>query len=132
MLALAAPAGAQHYGGLDTGFEFTLSQRRTPPAGIELGLTTTSTYPCAGYRILSGAAWSDDTLRIALRGLKRPAPCVPLASVATGTMFLGDLGDTTIVLLFSYRGHEDRYRVTIAAGDTTVIALRRRFTSPGR
>jgi hypothetical protein len=122
----------QSYGNLDTSFEFALTERRQAPLGVELKLVSTTAYPCAGYRILCSVQWSRDTLTVAILGLRRPSPCVPLASVASGSVFLGDLGDTTVVLRFTYRGHEDRYRIAFSRTGTRIAPLSRGFTSVRR
>jgi mRNA-degrading endonuclease RelE of RelBE toxin-antitoxin system len=122
----------QSYGNLDTSFEFALRERRQVPLGVELELHSIRAYPCTGYRILCSVQWSRDTLTVALLGLHRPSPCVPLASVASGSLFLGDLGDTTVVLRFTYRGHEDRYRIAFSRAGTRITPLSRGFTSVGR
>lgn len=134
LAALSVHAGtpAQSYGSLDTSFEFSLSERQHPPHGVELELGSTTAYPCAGYRIISSVRWSRDTLTIAVLGLRRPSPCVSLASVASGSLCLGDLRDTTVVLRFSYRGHEDLYRISFADQGLRIRPLHARFTSARR
>jgi hypothetical protein len=136
-LLLWPPAGegralAQSYGSLDTRFEFSLKNRKAPPWGLELALSSTATYPCAGYRLSTSVQWHHDTLTVAILGLHRPSPCVPLGSVATATLFLGDLGDTTVVLRFTYRGHEDRYRLSTSGRGRDIVPLHNRFTSTHR
>lgn len=128
-LSLHGGTPMQPYGSLDTSFELSLIERQHPPHGIELELHSTTAYPCAGYRIISSVRWSRDTLTVAVLGLRRPSRCVSLASVAAGGLFLGDLGDTTIVLRFSYRGHEDRYRISFADQGIDIRPLHSRFTS---
>ena len=119
----------QSYGNLDTSFEFSLTGRTQAPLGTELSLVTTTAYPCAGYRLRSSVQWSQDTVTVAILGLHRPSPCVPLSSTAKGRLFLGDLGDTTVVFCITYRGHQDRYRITFSRGGSPrVTSLRARFT----
>ena len=129
VLVPLAPAQGQSYGNLDTSFELSLNARQDPPLGIELAIATTTVYPCAGYQLSSSVRWNRDTLTVAVLGLRRPSPCVPLSSIASARLFLGDLGDTTVVLCFTYRGNEDRYRMTFSGGEIRVVPLVRRFTA---
>jgi len=129
VVLLPVPAPGQTYGRLDTSFDLTLRKRRTPPYGTELEIQSTTVYPCAGYRILSSVVWSHDTLSITVLGLRRPTPCVPLASEATGSVYLGDLGDTTVVFRFLYRGNEDRYRIAFFGPSINITPVARGFTS---
>ena len=129
VMLLPVPTVGQPYGRLDTSFDLTLRDRRTAPYGTELDIQSTTVYPCAGYRILSSVVWSHDTLSVTVLGLRRPTPCVPLTSVATGSLYLGQLGDTTVVFRFLYRGHEDRYRVVFVGGTMKITPIASGFTS---
>lgn len=129
MLLPQAAAHGQSYGRLDTSFELSLTARQESPLGTELAIATTTVYPCAGYQLASSVRWNRDTLTVAVLGLRRPSPCVPMSSIATASLFLGDLGDTTVVLCFTYRGNEDRYRIVFSRTGNRVIPLVRRFTS---
>jgi len=121
-------APAQSYGDRDTGFKVALKRRTAQPAGLEASIVSTTTYPCAGYTI-RGSAWSSkDTIVLAIHGLLRPAPCVPLASEAAGTVYLGDLRYPVSVLRITYRGETDLHRISAAGGRVTSTPIRSRFT----
>jgi hypothetical protein len=124
----ASPAAAQSSGELDTGFKIALKLRTTQPSGLEASLVSTATYPCTGYTI-RGSSWSSgDTVVLAIRGMARPSPCVPLASEATGTLYLGEPRYHNLILRVSYRGQADLHRLSIAQGRVTAAPIRSRFT----
>jgi len=106
-LLLAIIPALQEKVPLDTGFTILLLERSEYPPGIEAEIQTTSTYPCAGFRVQSEIIWYLDTVTIALGGLVRPSPCFSGMERATGNIYLGNLGKGTFILRVRYRGHED-------------------------
>jgi hypothetical protein len=127
-LLTASPALAQSYGELDTGFKLALKVRTAQPAGLEASIVSTTTYPCAGYTI-RGSAWSSrDTIILAIHGMGRPSPCVPLASEATGTLYLGEPRYPATILRITYRGQTDLHMLSIVKGRVSAAPIRSRFT----
>lgn len=128
LIAACSRSPGQSYGELDTGFKVALKVRTAQPAGLEASILSTTTYPCAGYTI-RGSSWrSRDTIVLAIHGMGRPSPCVPLASEATGTLYLGDVPDGPKILRITYRGEADLHRVSVLHGRVTTSPIRSRFT----
>ena len=87
----ASCAPAQSLGERDTDFDIALERSYEKPDGYLVHVTTTNTYPCAGYSINSIVRWDGDTVSVHFLGLLRPSPCVESSDEATGTVFVGDL-----------------------------------------
>ena len=128
MVASANPP-PQDYGRLDTGFEISIRHRAEFPPGFEATIVTSGTYPCAGYSIRSAVSWRLDTLTVHIGGFVRPSPCFSSMSRATGTTYLGNIGEGTYILCISYRGHRDLYRISIKPADFVIDAIDRSFTT---
>jgi hypothetical protein len=96
-------------GQLDTKFRIEIIQRSEFPPGLDAEVTTTSVYPCAGYRLGCSTVWNRDTLNIHIGGLVRPTPCIQGMSRATGSTYLGNIGSGSYILRLRYRGETDLY-----------------------
>ena len=129
MAAGYCEAFAQDYGRRDTDFKITIQTRKDFPPGYDANLESTATYPCTGYDIRTGISWNHDTLTIDIGGFRTPSPCVALPAIATGSVYLGDIGSGTYVFRVRYRGDEDLHRVTIKKGGIKVRSIRNAFTS---
>jgi hypothetical protein len=126
---IAAPcAHPQSYGERDTGFKIALKVRTAQPAGLEASVVSTTVYPCAGYTIRASVHSSRDTIVLAIHGMGAPAPCVPLPSEATGTVYLGEVRYPTTFLRVTYRGEADLHRLSSVGGRVTTAPIRSRFT----
>jgi hypothetical protein len=113
---------------LDTKFEIVLTRRTEFPPGLEAQVVTTERYPCAGYTIRTAVSWRLDTLTIHVGGFVRPSPCLADMSRATGTAYLGDIGEGTYVLGIRYRGHQDLHRLSIEDDAKTIEPIENSFT----
>jgi len=126
---LPSDSSSQDFGRLDTGFEIFVTKRAEFPPGFEAELVTTETYPCIGYVIRSGVSWRIDTLTIHIGGFVRPSPCVSSMSLATGTTYLGNIGEGMYIFRINYRGQRDLHRVSITSNGVIVEAIENSFTN---
>lgn len=121
-------SNGQDYGRRDTDFMITLITRTGFPSGFDALLETKKQYPCTGYRILAGVSWNSDTLTIAIGGLVRPSPCVPMPAEATGSLYLGDIGSGSYILRIRYRSETETHRLHIQHRDVRVESGPSSFT----
>jgi len=128
MMTPGSPAGSQDYGKRDTDFVMTVTRNPGLPRGFLAALKTTKVYPCTGYDIRLGLSWSTDTLTLNIGGLRRPSPCVQLSAEATGSIFLGDIGDGRYVLRIRYRSDEELHHFRVTNGKVFVTSEPKSFT----
>lgn len=119
---------AQSSGERDTDFRISLERSHENPNGYLAHVTTTNTYPCAGYTIRSSVRWDGDTVSVHFLGLLRPSPCVQSSDEATGTAFVGDLAGSPLFMRFQYRGDVDLYRLVRSKGRLKPVPVRQTFT----
>lgn len=129
LIAPALPAAAQEHGDPDTGFDLVLARRQEAPPGTDLRVTTTTVYPCTGYRLRVTTTRSGDTIAVDIGGLVRPNPCLPSADPAEGSVYLGSFGGGLYHILVRYRGASDLYRLRFTTGAARPTALRASFTT---
>ena len=120
---------AQSLGERDTDFDSALERSYEKPDGYLAHLTTTNTYPCAGYSVNSIVRWDGDTVSVHLLGLLRPSPCVQSSDEATGTAFGWDLAGSPLFIRFQYRGNVDLYRLVRSKGHLKLVPILQTFTS---
>lgn len=120
---------AQSLGERDTDFDIVLERSYEKPDGYLAHITTTNTYPCAGYSVNSLVRWDGDTVSVHFLGLLRPSPCVQSSDEATGTAFVGDLAGPTVFIRFQYRGDVDLYKLAWLKGRLKPIPIRQTFTT---
>ena len=121
-------AHSQEVGARDTGFNVTLVRRTEFPPGFEAGITTTSYYPCAGYRMRPTVTWNSDTVSIDIGGFVRPSPCFETMSRATGNVYLGDIADGKYLMRLRYRGDADLYKLKVRNGQIAIDPIISKFT----
>jgi hypothetical protein len=129
LFAVSPDLSAQDYGRRDTDFEITITERNEFPPGYDAGLESTALYPCTGYDIRAGVSWNRDTLTIDIGGFRSPTPCITLSAPATGSVYLGDIGQGSYILRIRYRGDVDLHRVRITQDRVQVRGIRSEFTS---
>jgi hypothetical protein len=125
----ASCALAQSLGERDTDFDIVLERSYEKPDGYLAQVTTTNTYPCAGYSINSVVRRDGDTVSVHFLGLLRPSPCVQSSDEATGTAFVGDLAGPDVFIRFQYRGYVDLYKLVWQKGRLKPIPIQQSFTS---
>jgi hypothetical protein len=130
LLALvAASARGQTFGEPDTDLEIRLVTDADDPPGLYAFLTTTSVYPCAGYRMRTTVTRERDTISVRIGGFVQPVPCVSGMDEARGSVYLGNPAYGTYMLRFVYRGSADLYRMVCINRIPAVAALRSHFTT---
>ncbi len=70
-----------------------------------------------------------DTLTIDIGGFRTPSPCVALPAAATGSIYLGDIGQGSYLLRIRYRGDEDIHRMNVAETGIRFKDVRSNFTT---
>jgi hypothetical protein len=129
MIILSAAGGSgQHLGELDTGFRIHLGAQDRPVPGVFAQVTTTATYPCAGYGLRLSVRADHDTVTLAIHGMIRPSPCVQSMDPASGTAYLFARGERTFILKISYRGEADFHQCALTASGIRLTPLQSRFT----
>jgi hypothetical protein len=129
MLACASPLAAQSDGALDTKFVFRLLLfSEGDRLGLSADVTSTSTYPCAGFGIKVQQLTHADTITIHVGGMLRPNPCFQTSEVATGKFFIGPLSMGKYVLKIYYRGVSDVYSLNVERSRFALAPLRTEFT----
>jgi len=131
LIAAALMLGQSHgqdFGNRDTDFRISIVERTEFPPGLEARIETTTRYSCEGYTIRSQVSWQRDSISITIDGFLRPSPCFSTMSRATGTVYLGSIGDGTYILGIRYRGDEDFYRLILKDGRPAIDTLHATFT----
>jgi hypothetical protein len=127
ILAIASFFLSQSSTNLDTHFAIALS-RTNEPNGIVADITTTSTYPCEGYRIQTRMTREYDTLTVHIGGVVRPTPCLSMFGAASGTAYLGNSLRGTYFLKVRYRASNDLYKLIISDKSIFAVPLHAEFT----
>lgn len=127
-LSLTAVAISQHEGERDTDFKIRI-ERVENADGYRARITTTSTYPCAGYDIRSRATWEGDTVSIRILGFVRPSPCVQMFSEATGDAWIGTMSSSVSFIRIIYRTDVDIYKIIRSDKHSTIVPVKKAFTS---
>lgn len=128
MLFLVTGGRGQDPGEIDTGFRIRLGNQDRPVPGVIAEVTTTASYPCAGYGLRLSVRSHQDTVTLAIAGMVRPSPCIQSMDPATGAAYVFAPGERTVTLKISYRGESDLYRCTLTASGIRFTPLRARFT----
>jgi hypothetical protein len=123
--AFSLPCAAQSPGDRDTDFRIALVRQTT---GMSANITTTTTYPCAGYELRTQVIWNDDTVNVHILGMMRPFPCIQMFSEASGRASLGSFTKEISFIRFHYRDDIDIYEVTQSKGRLSVIPVQQTFT----
>lgn len=122
VMLLGLFAAAQTHPSIDTRIFIALSYVDTLP-GFIAALTTSSTYPCEGYRITTRVTHFNDTLAVHIGGFVRPVPCFRSAAVAEGTAYLGRSLTGSHILMLGYRGTQDFYEIRFSHNKYTLRPL---------
>lgn len=123
------PLHSQSFGDIDTKFVFNVMHfSENNNLGLAADVSTTETYPCAGFRITLSQSRVQDTITVSIGGLVRPNPCFQTQSEATGKLFIGPLQQGQYVLRVYYRGQSDLYKLTLGATQFTLQPIQNEFT----
>ena len=126
-------AFSQSFGNIDTKFVFKLLYfSEGNQLGLSADVSTTTTYPCAGFGIKLSQSRKQDTITVAIGGLIRPNPCFQTDSEATGKLFIGPLQAGNYILKIYYRGTSDIYILTINQFNFSLKPIQNEFTEIGR
>lgn len=129
MLCCTSPGIAQADGAPDTRFVFRLLLfAEGNRLGLAADVSSTATYPCAGFGIKLQQFTNADTITIRVGGVLRPNPCFQAHDVATSKLFVGPLRSGRHILRISYRGAEDLYVLIMQENRYTISALKNDFT----
>jgi hypothetical protein len=126
-LAVGAPRPVSDNAG--TGIDIRLVTDADYPPGLYAFLTTTSTYPCAGYRLRTIMTREYETLSVRISGPVRPTPCLATMDEARGQAYLGNPAYGTYLLRIVYDGREDLYSMTCFDRVPTIVPISRGFTT---
>jgi hypothetical protein len=123
---------SQSFGNIDTKFIFKLLYfSEGNQLGLAAHVSTTATYPCAGFGIKLTQLRMQDTITVIIGGLIRPNPCFQTESEATGKLFIGPLRSGDYILKIYYRGTSDLYRLTINQFTFSLKSIHIQFTEIG-
>mgnify|MGYP001591532933 CR=1 FL=1 len=129
MLAGFSLTHSQSFGNLETRFVFKLLQfSEGDNLGLAADVSTTSTYPCAGFGIQFRQFRSADTITVYIGGLIRPNPCFQTNDNAASKMFIGPMRLGKYVLRIYYRGVSDLYSLNIGRNRFVIAPLHIEFT----
>jgi hypothetical protein len=99
------------------------------PPGLYAFLTTTRSYPCAGYHLRTVVTRERDTVSVRITGPVRPSPCIGSMDEAPGRAYIGNPAAGTYLLRLVYEGEQDLYTLYVTDRVPTIVPLVRTFTS---
>lgn len=96
-------------------------------------LTSTETFPCAGYGIRAYKVWSSDTLIIDIRGFRRPHPCYSSMEPAQEKLLMSGIGTKFFYIKFRWeeitgKKFEDKWKVEIIKESFNITPVISTFT----
>ncbi|MDD8017436.1 MAG: hypothetical protein PHP42_03575 [Bacteroidota bacterium] len=94
-----------------------------------LHLTSSETFPCAGYGIKVKELWNLDTLIINIRGFVQPQPCYQEMEQAKEAVPLWIKQKDTTYINFRWKENEDAWIVVRDEGIFSAQPLRSSFTA---